>query len=66
MGRPGVVWGAACGALLTVPLIALFFAAWRVAGLPFVPFDLFDALSRVLPGRLAENLVARMTTFRSL
>jgi hypothetical protein len=29
-----------------------FLFGWRVAGLPFVPFDTFDWLTRVLPGRL--------------
>jgi DMSO/TMAO reductase YedYZ molybdopterin-dependent catalytic subunit len=51
-GKPGILTGAVTGAMLTAVLIAIFFAAWRVAGLPFVPFDVFDWVSRVLPGRL--------------
>jgi DMSO/TMAO reductase YedYZ molybdopterin-dependent catalytic subunit len=31
-------------------LIAVFYLAWRLAGLPFVAFDLFDWLARTLPG----------------
>jgi hypothetical protein len=32
------------------PLVALFYMAWRLAGLPFVAFDIFDWLTRTLPG----------------
>lgn len=42
--------GALVGVLLTAPLIAVMYLADQVAGLPFVPFDLFDWLTRVLPG----------------
>lgn len=49
---PGILAGLAVGAMLTAALIAVFFAAWRVAGLPFVPFDVFDWGTRVLPGRV--------------
>jgi len=38
------------GVLLTAPLIAIFFLAFRLVGLPFVTFDLFDWVARVLPG----------------
>ncbi len=40
------------GLLTTAPLAAVLFAAQRVAGLPFLPFDLFDWLARILPGNL--------------
>jgi DMSO/TMAO reductase YedYZ molybdopterin-dependent catalytic subunit len=33
-----------------VSLTALFYAGWKLAGLPFVPFDLFDWINRMLPG----------------
>jgi hypothetical protein len=26
--------------------------AWKVAGLPFVPFDVFDWMTRILPGQV--------------
>jgi DMSO/TMAO reductase YedYZ molybdopterin-dependent catalytic subunit len=42
--------GALLGALLTAPLIGVTYAANRLAGFPFVPFDLFDWMTRVLPG----------------
>jgi len=44
--------GALAGALLTAPLIGVMYLANQVVGLPFVPFDLFDWLTRVLPGPL--------------
>ena len=48
--RPGIFGGLSVAAMLTAALIGIFFFAWRVAGLPFVPFDTFDWLTRVLPG----------------
>ncbi|HSM57917.1 MAG TPA: molybdopterin-dependent oxidoreductase [Candidatus Sulfomarinibacteraceae bacterium] len=46
--RTGVI----VGLLTSLPLIALSYLANAVAGLPFIPFDLFDWLARVLPGGL--------------
>ena len=42
--------GAVLGVLTSLPLIALSFLGQQFAGLPFVPFDLFDWLARRLPG----------------
>jgi len=36
--------------MVTAALVGIFFAGWKIAGLPFVPFDSFDWLTRVLPG----------------
>jgi DMSO/TMAO reductase YedYZ molybdopterin-dependent catalytic subunit len=47
---PGIFYGALTGAFLTAPLIAIFYLAWKLFGLPFVPFSIFDWVSRVLPG----------------
>jgi DMSO/TMAO reductase YedYZ molybdopterin-dependent catalytic subunit len=44
--------GGLVGVLLTAPLIGVMYLADQLAGLPFVPFDLFDWLTRVLPGPL--------------
>ena len=52
MRRPGIFGGLFVAAMLTAALIGTFFAGWRVAGLPFVPFDVFDFATRVVPGRL--------------
>ncbi len=50
LDRPGIVIGAVVGFLLTSALAAIFFLADAVVGLPFVPFDIFDWMARVLPG----------------
>ncbi len=48
--RPGVLSGAMVGTMLMASLIAVFYIAWRLAGLPFVAFDVFDWMARKLPG----------------
>jgi DMSO/TMAO reductase YedYZ molybdopterin-dependent catalytic subunit len=50
--KPRVTDGAVIGALLSAPLIALFYLGWKLGGLPFVPFDLFDWITRELPGSI--------------
>lgn len=50
--RSGILGALAVAAMLTAALIGVFFFAWRVLGLPFVPFDMFDWQTRVLPGQL--------------
>ncbi len=52
MRRPRLGTGALVGVLVTAPLIAILALAYRLARLPFSPFDLFDWVTRVLPGRL--------------
>jgi DMSO/TMAO reductase YedYZ molybdopterin-dependent catalytic subunit len=42
--------GATVSALLTGALVAVWYFGWTLAGLPFAPFDLFDAVTRALPG----------------
>jgi DMSO/TMAO reductase YedYZ molybdopterin-dependent catalytic subunit len=42
--------GALVGAFWTVILIAVFALAAQLLGTPFVPFDVFDWMARVLPG----------------
>lgn len=48
----GFLIGALAGVLLTVPLVAFFWLGSVLAGLPFVPFDVFDGFARTLPGPL--------------
>lgn len=50
--KPGLLAGALIGGLLTAPLVAVFYAGWKLAGLPFPPFNLFDWTARILPGRV--------------
>lgn len=52
--------GALIGGLLTAPLIGLMYLANQLAALPFVPFDLFDWITRVLPGPLITFGIDRM------
>ena len=42
--------GALVGAFLSAPLIALMFLADQVVGFGFIPFDIFNWISRLLPG----------------
>lgn len=51
-GRPAILSGVVVGAMLAVPLVVVFYLAWRLAGLPFVPFDVFDWMTRTLPGAI--------------
>ena len=52
MRRPSLALGALLGGLTGLPLIALWYLGQQVAGLLFVPFDVFDWLARVLPGNV--------------
>jgi hypothetical protein len=49
---PGMLDGALVGLLVTAPLIAISGLAYQLAGLAFVPFDLFGFVRNVAPGRL--------------
>ena len=60
--RPGIIGGLFVAAMLTTALIGIFFFAWRAAGLPFVPFDMFDWQTRVLPGRIITIGIGSMVT----
>src|ERR1700730_10015273 len=65
--RPGLVTGSLVAAMLTASLIAVYYLAWKVAGLPFVPFDVFDWVARILPGQvLAAGISAMVTVIRAL
>jgi hypothetical protein len=52
--------GGLVGLIVTAPWIAIMFIGWRWAGLPFVPFDIFDELSRKLPGTLITRSIDAM------
>jgi DMSO/TMAO reductase YedYZ molybdopterin-dependent catalytic subunit len=52
--------GALVGTLLTVPLIAVSYLGWTLFDFPFPPFDLFDGLTRALPGPLATIAIDSM------
>ncbi|MBI3160610.1 MAG: molybdopterin-dependent oxidoreductase [Chloroflexi bacterium] len=48
------------GALTSLAVIGVLYAGHALAGLPFVPFDLFDWLARVLPGGLIASVIQIM------
>ena len=50
--RPGLGSILLAGGALTAPLTGLLYLADKLAGLPFVPFALFDWIARTLPGAL--------------
>ncbi len=50
--KPTIWLGALIGGMLTLPMMALMFLADQLAGLPFIPFDIFDFMSQNLPGPL--------------
>ena len=59
---PSVWNGVLAASLVTMALIGTLFFGWSVAGLPFVPFDVFDLLTRVLPGRLIAFGIGTMVS----
>jgi DMSO/TMAO reductase YedYZ molybdopterin-dependent catalytic subunit len=62
MKRSGILPAILSAVLLAAPLIALSYDAWRWLGLPFIPFDVFDALSRILPGIVITRSIEAMIT----
>ncbi|MCI0399493.1 MAG: molybdopterin-dependent oxidoreductase [Chloroflexi bacterium] len=50
MAKRTVGLGLLAGGLLASALMAIMYLANQALGLPFVPFDLFDWITRVLPG----------------
>ena len=52
MRRTSLFTAVGLGALTSLPVIALSSLVEMLAGLPFLPFDLFDWLARILPGDL--------------
>ena len=59
-GKPGFWLGFLSGLLLTFPLIAIFYLGYRLAGLPFPPFNLFDWQTRILPGSVLAKGINTM------
>jgi DMSO/TMAO reductase YedYZ molybdopterin-dependent catalytic subunit len=58
--KPPIWMGAVIGALVTPPLMTMMFIGERFAGLPFLPFDFFNWIARVLPGGLLTFGIDRM------
>lgn len=55
-----MVYGALLGALSSLALTAVLYLGQQLANLPLVPFDLFDQLTRVLPGGLITLFIETM------
>jgi DMSO/TMAO reductase YedYZ molybdopterin-dependent catalytic subunit len=59
--------GILLGAWSALAVVALLYLGGRLAGLPFVPFDLFDWMARVLPGGIIRFTIDTMIkTIRGL
>lgn len=63
--QPRILTGALVGLMLIAALQAVSFLGAQLAGLPFIPFDVFDWLARTLPGGIVtkgiEGLVIILT-----
>ncbi len=59
---PRLVTGFIAAALITAPIIALFFVGDVLAGLPLVPFSLMDFAARNLPGDVITFGIDSMVT----
>ena len=57
--------GAGLGLLSSIAVIALLYWAEQIYALPFVPFDIFDWMSRVLPGGLIAFVISTMVSIIS-
>ncbi len=60
MRKPSLGLGALVAAMTSTPLVALLYLGMVYVGLPFLPFDLFDWLARVLPGRIITTTIDTM------
>src|SRR4029077_1465416 len=60
--EPGVLGALLVASMISAALLGILFFASRVAGMPFVPFDLFDWLTRILPGRLIAFGIGTMVS----
>ncbi len=55
-----LIKGALLTLLLTAPLLALMAVAQQLLGTPFIPFDVFDLLTRILPGSVITTGIDSM------
>jgi DMSO/TMAO reductase YedYZ molybdopterin-dependent catalytic subunit len=53
-------YGLTLGLLMAVGVTALMWIGYRLVDLPFFPFDLFDWMTRVLPGRMVILAIETM------
>lgn len=62
MSRPGILTGAWVGLLLTLPLIIISALGNQLAGLPFVPYDLFPLIRDLTPGAILTLVIDTMVS----
>ncbi len=60
MKRGVIVNGVWAGLLISLPVMAIMAVGHQLMGLPFVPFDIFDWMARVLPGGLIRTTIQFM------
>jgi hypothetical protein len=61
--------GLIVGLVLAAPLVSILFLLHAIVGTPFIPFDLFDGLVRILPGTLITfgiDMMVRLLMFLRL
>jgi hypothetical protein len=63
-GKPGLLLGLLSGLFLTLTLVAIFYLGYRLAALPFPPFNLFDWPTRILPGSVLAKGINTMVSLR--
>ena len=66
MKKLGIGSGALVGGMLTAPLLALVYLGESWLGLPFMPYDLFDWATRVLPGSVVTFAIDLMISTMNL
>src|SRR5512146_422963 len=62
MRRSSLLGGMGLGLLTGVVVLSVLYVGERAAGLPYVPFVLFEWLTRILPGRLITAGIEMMVT----
>jgi DMSO/TMAO reductase YedYZ molybdopterin-dependent catalytic subunit len=60
MRRSWFVIGVLFGILASITVIAVSYLGGQIFGLPFFPFDLFEFVTRVLPGRFVATSISTM------
>ncbi len=60
MKMRSLFYGGLVGLLVTAPLLALLYLGASLLGLPFVPFELFNWITRLLPGPVITFGIDRM------
>jgi DMSO/TMAO reductase YedYZ molybdopterin-dependent catalytic subunit len=60
--QPSLLLGLVFGLLVIVPVLVLLYFGQEVAGLSFAPFNVFDFVSRILPGAIITKSIDVMVS----